>query len=135
MRYLQASYRSTTLLLVCVMFSASNTNAKPARAAETKIPVTFSGGHMSDIKSPHLLWLKFGLFIVLGLLASGVALALYPSLQLAGLFVTAIWAFCRAYYFAFYVIQHYIDPSYRFAGLSSVVQYVLRNRSDRDSSN
>lgn len=89
---------------------------------------------MSDLRDPRLLWLKFGLFIVVGLLASGIALALYPSLQLAGLLVVAIWAFCRAYYFAFYVIEHYIDPKYRFAGLGSLILYALRNRNDNDSS-
>jgi hypothetical protein len=89
---------------------------------------------MSDIQNHRVLWLKFGFFIVLGLLAFGIILALFPSFQLAGLMIIAIWAFCRAYYFAFYVIQHYIDPSYRFAGLSSFVRYVLRNRSDTDSS-
>ena len=39
-----------------------------------------------------------------------------------------IWCFCRAYYFAFYVIEHYIDPGYKFAGLSSFVRYLLRRR-------
>jgi len=27
------------------------------------------------------------------------------------------------YYFAFYVIQHYVDPAYRFSGLWSFVCY------------
>jgi hypothetical protein len=81
---------------------------------------------LGDIQNPRLLWLKGGLFVVLGLMAVGTALLLFPSWQLALLFALAIWAFCRAYYFAFYVIEHYIDPSFRFAGLGSVVRYVLR---------
>lgn len=28
----------------------------------------------------------------------------------------AVWSFCRLYYFGFYVIERYIDPSYRFSG-------------------
>lgn len=36
-----------------------------------------------------------------------------------------IWAFCRAYYFAFYVIEHYVDPHYRFAGLVDFLYYAL----------
>jgi len=40
----------------------------------------------------------------------------------------AVWAFCRAYYFAFYVIEHYADPGYRFAGLMSFIGYALRRR-------
>jgi len=46
----------------------------------------------------------------------------------------AVWCFARAYYFAFYVIEHYIDPTYKFAGLTSFVAYLLRKRrGNRDS--
>lgn len=89
---------------------------------------------MPDIKSPRVLWLKFALFIFLGLLASGLILYLHGSLQTAVLLAIAIWAFCRAYYFAFYVIERYIDPTYRFAGLMSLVRYALRNRNDNNDS-
>jgi len=72
---------------------------------------------MTDIKHPTLLYLKGGLFVLLGVLAVAAILLLYPQWQLAALLAIAIWSFCRAYYFAFYVIQHYIDPRFRFAGL------------------
>jgi hypothetical protein len=36
-----------------------------------------------------------------------------------------IWAFARAYYFAFYVVEKYIDDSYRFSGLTSFVRHLL----------
>ncbi len=88
---------------------------------------------MGDINDPRVLWFKFGLFVFLGLLAAGLALFLFPSLQLAGLMGLAIWAFCRAYYFAFYVIEHYMDPGYRFAGLGSFVRYALGRRDGKDS--
>jgi len=39
-----------------------------------------------------------------------------------------VWAFCRFYYFAFYVIQHYVDPSYRFSSLLSFLHYVISKR-------
>ena len=35
----------------------------------------------------------------------------------------------RPAYFAFYVIEHYIDDSYRFAGLSSFARYLWEKRS------
>jgi hypothetical protein len=89
---------------------------------------------MGDIQDPRVLWLKFGLFVLLGLIAAGGALVLFPSLQLAGLMAIAIWAFCRAYYFAFYVIEHYIDPGFRFAGLASLARYAVRNRKRSDTS-
>jgi hypothetical protein len=83
---------------------------------------------MTDIRSPRLLWLKFALFILVGLLSSGLILFLSPTFQTAVLLAVAVWAFCRAYYFAFYVIERYIDPSYRFAGLISLIRYVLGQR-------
>ena len=42
------------------------------------------------------------------------------------LLAICIWAFCRAYYFAFYVIGKYIDPGYRFSGLASAVRHLLK---------
>jgi hypothetical protein len=44
----------------------------------------------------------------------------------AFLLLLAIWAFCRAYYFAFYVIEHYVDPEYRFSGLLDFCRYAIR---------
>lgn len=87
---------------------------------------------MSDITDPRLLWLKFVLFVVLGLLALGIALLLFPSVRLAVLMLVGVWAFCRAYYFAFYVIEHYADPGYKYAGLGSFVRYALRRRREGD---
>ena len=83
---------------------------------------------MTDIKSPTLLYFKGLLFVVLGLVAVTLILWQHPSWYLAGLLAIAIWSFCRAYYFAFYVIQHYIDPEYRFAGLLSFTRYLLRRK-------
>jgi len=40
----------------------------------------------------------------------------------------AVWGFARFYYFAFYVIEHYVDPTYRFAGLIAFAQYLLRKQ-------
>jgi hypothetical protein len=83
---------------------------------------------MGDIQIPRVLWIKFALFLIVGILAATIALLLYPSLRLALLLALAIWAFCRAYYFAFYVIEHYADPSFRYAGVSSFIRYALRRR-------
>ena len=88
---------------------------------------------MADIKNVRLLWLKFGLFVLLGVLASTIALCLFPSLRLALLMAIAVWAFCRAYYFAFYVIGHYVDPSFRFAGLGSFLRYAIKHSKDSES--
>lgn len=86
---------------------------------------------MTDLKSPTLIYLKGVLFLVLGLIAAGMLLAMVGSLQIALLLGIAIWAFCRAYYFAFYVIQHYVDPRYKFAGLGNFLVYLWTKRLPR----
>ena len=83
---------------------------------------------MGEITDKRLLYAKGALFVCLGILATALILIEYPNLRLAFLLTVAIWSFCRAYYFAFYVIEHYVDQSFRFAGLSSVVTYWWRQR-------
>ncbi|HZN69236.1 MAG TPA: hypothetical protein VFB66_28425 [Tepidisphaeraceae bacterium] len=83
---------------------------------------------MRDLHNPGLLYLKGALLVLTGLLACTVILLEHPSLKTAALLAVAIWAFARAYYFAFYVVQHYADPNYRFAGLWSFARYLFSGR-------
>lgn len=83
---------------------------------------------MGDITDRRVLYLKGVLFLVAGLLASALLLLECPRPRVALLLAVAVWCFARAYYFAFYVIEHYVDPSYRFAGLWSFVRYALKAR-------
>ncbi len=83
---------------------------------------------MTDLKSPTVIYLKGLLFLVAGLIAAGLLVAEAPTLRALALLTIAIWSFCRAYYFAFYVIEHYVDPGYKFAGLGSFAVYLLRRR-------
>ncbi len=85
---------------------------------------------MADITSPRLLYLKGGLFLLLGALSAGIMVFENPDPRFALLLALAIWAFARAYYFAFYVIEHYVDGTYKFAGLSSFVVYLVRRREE-----
>ena len=86
---------------------------------------------MPDLKSPTLIYLKGGLFLIGGLVAAGLLLAEAPRLKVALLLAIAVWCFCRCYYFAFYVIEHYVDPAYKFAGLGSFAIYLLTGRATR----
>ena len=81
-----------------------------------------------DIKNVKVLYLKASLFVLAGLMAAAGVVLEAPTIRVAALLVVAIWCFARAYYFVFYVIEHYIDPSYRFAGLWSFVRYIARRR-------
>jgi hypothetical protein len=83
---------------------------------------------MQDIKSPRVLWLKATLFLFIGLASAGLLFLETPTLRVAFLLALAIWGFCRAYYFAFYVIEHYIDPRFRFSGLIAFLRYAVRQR-------
>ena len=83
---------------------------------------------MNDLTSPVWIKLKGGLFLFLGLLAAALLLVDAPTLKDAGLLMLAIWCFCRAYYFAFYVIEHYVDPGYKFSGLGSFLKYLFRKK-------
>ncbi len=79
---------------------------------------------MTDITNIRLIYVKGILFLVTGLAAAGILLVQHPELTFAFLLVVAIWCLARFYYFAFYVIQHYVDDQYRFAGLGSFVAYL-----------
>lgn len=88
---------------------------------------------MGDITHPKLLYAKGLLFLVTGLVAGTLLLVEHPTLKVGLLLAICIWAFARAYYFAFYVIEHYVDPGYRFAGLGSFVRYLITRRGDTKS--
>ncbi len=86
---------------------------------------------MTDITDVRLLYLKAFLFLVAGVVAAAVLILENPSLRFSFLLFVAVFCVARFYYFAFYVITHYIDSEYRFAGLGSFVAYVLRQARKR----
>ena len=83
---------------------------------------------MSDLKSAKLIYFKGVLFLLGGVLASVILIVDNPRLRTAALLALAIGCFCRFYYFAFYVIERYIDPQFKFAGLWAMVRYLVRSR-------
>jgi len=86
---------------------------------------------MRDLSNSRCIKVKGVLFLGLGLMASALLILECPSVRVALLLALAIWSFCRAYYFAFYVIEHYVDPGFRFSGLGSFARYYLSRRSGR----
>jgi hypothetical protein len=88
---------------------------------------------MKDITSPA--WIKFKgiLFLIVGFASAGLLLAEHPTVKVALLLAIAVWCFCRFYYFAFYVIERYVDPGYRFSGLWSFALYLFSRSRDRRS--
>ena len=89
---------------------------------------------MKDLTDPR--WIKFKgiLFLLVGCLSAGLLLVEHLEIRTAVLLGISIWCFCRFYYFAFYVLERYVDPSYRFSGLWSLLRYLVSHREDRRSS-
>ncbi|MEO1528474.1 MAG: hypothetical protein AAFX06_23875 [Planctomycetota bacterium] len=81
---------------------------------------------MRDLENPHWIVAKGILFLLLGTLAGAILLLSAPQFSIAILLLLTVWSFCRFYYFAFYVIEHYVDSRYRYAGLTSFIVYLVR---------
>ena len=80
---------------------------------------------MKDLQNPKWMHLKAGMFVVIGVVSSALIVGSTPTVQTCILLSLVIWSFCRAYYFAFYVIEKYVDPSFRFSGLFSALRYLV----------
>jgi hypothetical protein len=83
---------------------------------------------MKDLTSATWIKVKGILFLLLGIAAAALLLLECPSWKVAGLLALAIWCFCRFYYFAFYVIEKYVDGRYKFSGLWSFAKYLFQSR-------
>ena len=83
---------------------------------------------MRDLKSPTLIKVKGSLFLILGLFAGLLLIIESPKISTALLLLICVWSFCRAYYFVFYVIEHYVDKEFRFAGLIDFFKYLMSKR-------
>jgi hypothetical protein len=85
----------------------------------------------SDLKSSKLIHLKGWLFLLLGISAATILLLECFNYQVAALLAICVWSFCRFYYYAFYVVEKYIDSGYKFAGLLSFAFYLLKKKRNR----
>jgi hypothetical protein len=83
---------------------------------------------MKDITSVRWIKIKGILFLVGGILSFGLIVFERPQIKDVLLLCLTVWCFCRFYYFAFYVIEHYVDPGYRFSGLWSFARYFFQRR-------
>lgn len=80
---------------------------------------------LGDLKSHRWIITKGILFLLTGLLACGLILVEHPTIRNAVLLAIAVWCFARFYYFAFYVLEHYVDSNYRYAGLLSALRFAV----------
>ena len=78
-----------------------------------------------DLKSRTAIYAKGFAFLAIGATAGLLILMEAGNFKIGLLLAICVWSFCRFYYFAFYVIEHYVDGSYRFAGLIDFTRYML----------
>jgi len=81
-----------------------------------------------DLKSKKLIYLKAILFIIILFLS--VILNIIEDRVFFRVFslVLAIWSSARLYYFAFYVIEHYVDADFKFSGIFDFLVYLFRRK-------
>jgi len=78
--------------------------------------------------TPFWIKIKALMFFAIGVVSVVLIFISMPDWKTAVLLALAIWSFCRFYYFAFYVIEKYVDPAYKFSGLTSFLKYLLARR-------
>jgi hypothetical protein len=83
---------------------------------------------MKDLTNPGWIKLKGLLFLFIGIIAGVLLFLDNPTWKTAFLLALAIWSFCRFYYFAFYVIEKYVDPNFKFSGLIAFARYLFQRR-------
>ncbi len=86
---------------------------------------------MSDLKSKRLILAKGIMFFGIAVVAAALVLFESPAARTAILLALLVWAACRFYYFLFYALERYVDPTLRYAGLIALVRAIQEKRSRR----
>jgi len=79
-----------------------------------------------DLKSPRLIHAKGFLFLLLGLIGVAGVLLESPHFRTVVLLGVSIWAFCRFYYYLFYVLERYLGKTTPYAGIWDALRFILR---------
>lgn len=83
---------------------------------------------LGDLKSKKLIVAKGLLFALCLVLSAGALWLRDPSLVTALLLATLVWSSARFYYFLFYVLQTYVDPALKYAGLWAMLRELSKRR-------
>ena len=82
-----------------------------------------------DLTSAKWIYTKGSLLLLISLLSASLIFIQIPRWDILVLLLICLCASCRSYYFAFYVIQNYVDPYYRFSSLFDFTRYLLSRNS------
>ena len=83
---------------------------------------------MRDLESKGWIVAKGVMFACIALATAALIVMEAPSLKIAVLLLLLVWASCRFYYFLFYVLEHYVDPTMRYAGLFDLLMGMRQRR-------
>lgn len=92
------------------------------------LPPALPPSQPGDLQRPGLIHLKGWLFLVIAVVCAGLLVLRTQDWPSAALLALCIWGSCRFYYYAFYVIERYIDPGFRFSGLGDLLLHLIRRR-------
>lgn len=85
-----------------------------------------------DLKSSTAIKIKEALFAFIGLICCGLIIANQPNLKTVLLLGVAIWAWCRFYYFLFYVLENYAGRKRPYAGIFDALKSCLLGDRTKD---
>ncbi len=86
---------------------------------------------MRDLTSKKWIVAKGVMFFAIAAITAAQILVELPSWNLALLLALLVWASCRFYYFLFYVLEHYVDPTMRYAGILDLLMGMRKRRASR----
>jgi hypothetical protein len=88
---------------------------------------------MRDLTSRRMIWLKAWLFVILAVLSALGLLLQNPAATTLVFILVLAWAVSRLYYFLFYVLHAYVDPTLKYSGVISLLRELARRRLSRDA--
>lgn len=83
---------------------------------------------MTDLTSKKWIVAKGVMFAAIALIASAIVWLEAPSLRIAALLAVIAWSSARFYYFLFYVLERYVDPTMRYAGVLDLLMGMRQRR-------
>lgn len=83
---------------------------------------------MKDLQSKHWIVYKGIAFGGIAVAAAVLILLESTSVRTAFLLLLLVWAASRFYYFLFYVLERYVDPRLRYAGILALIRTIIAKR-------
>jgi hypothetical protein len=83
---------------------------------------------LTDLVSRRSIVAKGVLFAVMIVASAALLFAGAPSARTAFLLATLVWSAARFYYFLFYVLEKYVDPRLRYAGIWALLRALWQRR-------